>query len=65
MIVAWLVIGTAVALCVAGWVPTVRDAVRGDHTGVPSPVRAAADTVAAMASDGPAPAVEPETVGVA
>lgn len=47
MIVIAVVVGIALALCVAGWIPVVRDAVRVDHV-LPGPaVHEAAQTVAA------------------
>ena len=36
MIVVTVVVGFAVALCVAGWIPLVRDALRADHV-LPGP----------------------------
>lgn len=61
MIVIAVVVGIALALCVAGWIPLVRDALRSDHV-LPGPaVRQAAEAVAVAALDatrdlGPAPA---------
>ena len=59
MIVIVLVVGIALALCVAGWIPVVRDAVRADHV-LPGPaVREAAEAVAAAARDAAPTAAEP------
>lgn len=46
MIVVILVVGIAVALCVFGWVPVVRDALRAEHVLPGPPVRGAAHALA-------------------
>ena len=46
MIVVVVVIGIAVALCVVGWVPVVRDALRPEHVLPGPPVREAAQALA-------------------
>ena len=50
MIVIAVVVGIALALCVAGWVPVVRDALRPEHVLPGPPVREAAQAVAAAAA---------------
>ena len=59
MIVVAVVIGVALALCVAGWVPVLRDALRPEHV-LPGPaVQEATDALAAAAvALDPRPAVE-------
>lgn len=55
MIVIAVVVGLAVAMCLAGWVPVVRDALRTDHV-LPGPaVREAAQAVVAAAGLEPQP----------
>lgn len=56
MIALVLVVGIAVALCVAGWVPLVRAAVRVDSGPVGSALREAAPVLAAAT---PEPLDEP------
>ena len=45
MIVVVVVIGIAVALCMLGWVPVVRDALRPEHVLPGPPVREAAQVI--------------------
>lgn len=58
MIVVAVVVAFFVAICVAGWVPVVRDALRVDHVLPGPPVREAAPTVAIDTGTEP-PVAEP------
>ncbi|MHA3702526.1 hypothetical protein ACXR2U_10105 [Jatrophihabitans sp. YIM 134969] len=65
MIVVAVVVGIALALCVAGWVPLVRDALRTDHV-LPGPAvrEAVAAVVAARPDPEPLGEAVPESVTV-
>ncbi len=62
MIVIAVVVGIALALCVAGWVPVVRDALRADHVLPGPPVREAAQVLAALTTPDPGPELLPESL---
>lgn len=60
MIVVAVVVGFAVALCVAGWVPVVRDALRVDHV-LPGPSAGEALPTVSIETTTEPPVAEPVT----